>query len=102
MKNKYPIQVIDLRHQVDHITHIKIQFFEESKNDPVSPKIRLYVIITSHRQIEMISDGYKIIEVKVISMKILIFEVFMTKYNLKNDTLNESQLQRVYNHPIYP
>ena len=25
----------------------------------------------------------------------------MKKYNLKNDTMNESQIQRVYNHPIY-
>ena len=26
----------------------------------------------------------------------------MEKYNLKNDTVNESHLQRVYNYPIYP
>ena len=26
----------------------------------------------------------------------------MKKYNLKNDTLNESQLQEIYNYPIYP
>ena len=26
----------------------------------------------------------------------------MKKYNLKNDTFNESDLQRVYNFPIYP
>ena len=26
----------------------------------------------------------------------------MKKYNLKKDTMNESQLQRVYNFPIYP
>ena len=26
----------------------------------------------------------------------------MTKYNLKNDTMNESELQRNYNYPIYP
>ena len=26
----------------------------------------------------------------------------MKKYSLKNDTMNESQLQRVYNYPIYP
>ena len=29
MKNKYPIQVIDLRFQVDHISPKKIQLFEE-------------------------------------------------------------------------
>ena len=26
----------------------------------------------------------------------------MKKYNLKNDTMNESQLKKVYNYPIYP
>ena len=26
----------------------------------------------------------------------------MKNYNLKNDTMNESDLQRVYNYPIYP
>ena len=27
---------------------------------------------------------------------------FMKKYNLKNDTMDESRLQTVYIHPIYP
>ena len=35
-------------------------------------------------------------------MKISNFKDFMKKYNLKNDTMNESQLQRVYNFRIYP
>ena len=35
-------------------------------------------------------------------MKILGFKDFMKKYNLKNDTVNEGQLQRVYNYHIYP
>ena len=35
-------------------------------------------------------------------MKILNFKDFMKKYILKNNTKNESQLQRVYNYPIYP
>ena len=35
-------------------------------------------------------------------MKILNFKDFMKKYNLKNDTMNESQIQRIYNYPIYP
>ena len=35
-------------------------------------------------------------------MKVLNFKDFMKKYNLKNNTMNESQLQRVYNYPIYP
>ena len=35
-------------------------------------------------------------------MKVLNFKDFMEKYNLKNDTMNESQLQKIYNYPIYP
>ena len=35
-------------------------------------------------------------------MKVLNFKDFKKKNNLKIDTTNESQLQRVYNYPIYP
>ena len=35
-------------------------------------------------------------------MTILNFRDFMKKYKLKNDTRNESQLQKIYNYPIYP
>ena len=35
-------------------------------------------------------------------MKILTFKDFTKKYNLKNDTMNESQLQKVYDYSIYP
>ena len=35
-------------------------------------------------------------------MKILNFKDFMKKHKLKNDTMNESQLQKIYNYPIYP
>ena len=38
----------------------------------------------------------------LINMKIISFKDFMKKYKLKNDTMNESELQRVYNYPIYP
>ena len=34
-------------------------------------------------------------------MKLLNFKDFMKKFNLKNHTMNESQLQKVYNYPIY-
>ena len=64
MKNFYPIQVTDLRFQVDHITPKKVQLFEEFSEDPNNE--RLFVILIRHRQSEMISDGNKIIEVKVI------------------------------------
>ena len=64
MKNFYPIQVTDLRFQVDHITPKKIQLFEEFFEDPDNE--RLFIILIRHRPIEIISDGKKIIEVKVI------------------------------------
>ena len=64
MKNKYPIQVIDLRHEVDHITPKKIQLFEEFNTDPTNVNARFFVILLRHRRIEMISDGNKIIEIK--------------------------------------
>ena len=35
-------------------------------------------------------------------MKVLNFNDFMKKYNLKDDTMNESQLQKGYNYPIHP
>ena len=37
-----------------------------------------------------------------INMKLLNFKDFMKKNNLKNDTMNESELQRIFNYPIYP
>ena len=62
MKNKYPIQTIDLRYQADHTTPNKIQLFEEYRADPANA--RLYVILIRRREIELISDGNKLIEVK--------------------------------------
>ena len=35
-------------------------------------------------------------------MKISNFKDFMKKYKLKNNTMNESQLQTIYNYNIYP
>ena len=64
MKYFYPIQIIDLRHQVDNLTPKKIQLFEEFSEDPANE--RLFIILIRHRQVEMISDGNKNIEVKVI------------------------------------
>ena len=34
-------------------------------------------------------------------MKLLNFNDFLKKYNLRNDTMNESQLQKIYNYAIY-
>ena len=35
-------------------------------------------------------------------MKVSNFKDFMKKYNLKKNTMNESQLQKVCKYPIYP
>ena len=64
MKNYYPVQIIDLRFQVDHISPKKIRLFEEYDPNPVN--IILYVILIKHREIKMISDGNKIISVEVV------------------------------------
>ena len=64
MKTKYPIEIIDLRHQSDHITPKKIQIFLEYGADPDSA--RCFLILIRRREIELISDGNKLIEVKVI------------------------------------
>ena len=64
MKTKYPIEIIDLRHQSDHMTPKKIQLFYEYGTDP--DNARLFLILIRRREIELRSDGNKLIEVKVI------------------------------------
>ena len=64
MKTKYPMEILDLRHQSNHITPKKIQLFQEYSADPENAK--LYLIVIRRREIELISDGNKLIEVKVI------------------------------------
>ena len=64
MKTKYPIEILDLRHQSDHITPEKIQILHEFGTDP--DNARMFVILIRRREIELISDGNKLIEVKVI------------------------------------
>ena len=64
METKYPIQIIDLRHQTDHVTAKKIQLFQEYSANP--DNARLFLILIRRREIELISDGNKFIEVKVI------------------------------------
>ena len=64
MKNYYPIQIIDLRFQVDHVSPEKIRLFEEYDPNPVITN--LYVILIKQREIKMISDGDKIISVEVV------------------------------------
>ena len=64
METKYPIQKIDLRHQADHITSKKIQLFQEYSANP--DKARLFLILIRRREVELISDGNKLVEVRVI------------------------------------
>ena len=64
MKTKYPIEIIDFRHQTDHFSPKKIQPFQEYSVDPDNAKFHL--ILFRRREIELISDGNKLIEVKVI------------------------------------
>ena len=60
MKTKYPIEIIDLRHQSDHITPKKIQLFLEYGDDPENA--RFFLRLIRRREIELISDGNKLIK----------------------------------------
>ena len=64
MKTKYPVEIVVLRHQSDHITPKKIQLFLQYGCDPENA--RFFLILIRRREIELIPDGYKLIEVKVI------------------------------------
>ena len=64
MKTKYSIEKIRLRHQSDHITPKKTQLFLEYGADPKNS--RFFLKLIKRREIELISDGNKLIEVKVI------------------------------------
>ena len=63
-ETKYTFEIIDLRHQSDHITPKKTQLFQEYGTD--ADNARLFVILIRRRQIELISDGNKLIESKFI------------------------------------
>ena len=64
MKTKYPIEIIDLRHQSDHIIPRKFQIFHEYGTDP--DNAGSFFILIRRKEIELISDGNKLLEVKVI------------------------------------
>ena len=64
MKTKYPIEIIDLRHQADHITPKKIRLFLEYGADP--DNARFFLILIRRREIGLVSDGNKLIEIKSI------------------------------------
>ena len=58
LKTFYPIQVNDLRFQIDYVTPKKIRFFEEYESAPENTI--LYVILIKHREINIAADGIKI------------------------------------------
>ena len=64
MKIYYPIQIVDPRIQVDHISQKKNRLFGEYIDNPVNTT--LYIIVKKHREIKMVSDGYEIVSVEVI------------------------------------
>ena len=63
MKTKYLFEIIDLKHQPDHITPKKIQLLQEYGADPINA--RLFLILIRRREIELVSDVIKLIEVRV-------------------------------------
>ena len=65
MKTKYFIEITGLRHEPDPIKAKKtIQAFLEYGNNP--DNARLFLILIRRREIEIISDGNKLIEVRVL------------------------------------
>ena len=64
MKNNYPIQLIDLRFQIDHINLRKMGLFEEYRG--ATNNARLLEIMIKLREIKLISDGNKMVEVNII------------------------------------
>ena len=55
---------MDLGHQPDQITPKKTQLIQKYDTDP--DNARLFLFLIRRREIELISDGKKLIEVKII------------------------------------
>ena len=64
MKNYYPIQITDLRFQVDHMSPKIVRIFEEY--DKNSTNTSTYVFLIKQRETKKISDGNIIISVEVV------------------------------------
>ena len=64
MKTKYPIEIIDLGHQSDHILPKKIQTFLEYGSDRENSWF--FQKLIRRRETELISDGNKLTEFRVI------------------------------------
>ena len=44
METKYPIEIIDLRHHLDHLTPKKIQLFQEYGANPNTASLLLIIV----------------------------------------------------------
>ena len=64
MKTKYPIEIIDLRHQPDHIPPKRNQLFQEFGTDPNNA--RLFLNLIRRKEIALVCDGNKLIQVIII------------------------------------
>ena len=64
MKTKYPIGIIELRHQLEDMTPKKIQLFQEYSANPTNA--RWFLLLIKCRELELISNGNKLVEVRVI------------------------------------
>ena len=64
IKTKYPFKKIDLGHQLDHIKPKKTQLFQEYGAN--LDNANFFLLVIRQREIELISDGNKLIEVKVL------------------------------------
>ena len=68
LKIFYPIQIIDLRFQIDRINPEEIQLFEECRgeHDNAHLNARLFTILISRRELKMVSDRNKITTIEVL------------------------------------
>ena len=64
MKNKYLIQVTDLRIQVDHINPKKFQLYTEYRGS--TENYKSFMILSRHKKTRMITDRNKITDVNII------------------------------------
>ena len=84
MKKFYPIQVIDLRIQIDHVNPKKMQLFEEYRGEPDNAQtdVRLINILIRGRELK------KRFQMKIKQLKIEFFK--MTILNLKDFILKKN------------
>ena len=66
MKTKYSMGTTGLRHEPDQTRPERLQLFQEYGTDP--DYARLFLILIRRREIELIGDGIKLIEVEVIQI----------------------------------